>query len=92
MSVDREELKRLIEHIPEQDAIEVLDFIGYLNMKREREAAQFLDIEALSEDEDLVRQIKQSREDRNSGRVYDQQAGLNYLREKAGDFERGERV
>jgi hypothetical protein len=90
MSVNREELKRLIEHIPEQDAIEVLDFIGYLNMKREREAAQHLDIEALSEDVDLIRQVQHSREDRNSGRVYDQQAGLDYLREKMGEFERGE--
>jgi aspartate carbamoyltransferase regulatory subunit len=38
VSVNREELKRIIDHIPEQDAIEVADFIGYLNAKREREA------------------------------------------------------
>jgi hypothetical protein len=31
-------LKRMIDIIPEQDVVEVLDFIGYLNMKREREA------------------------------------------------------
>ncbi|KRF01047.1 hypothetical protein ASG89_25900 [Paenibacillus sp. Soil766] len=70
-----------MEHIPEQDAIEVLDFIGYLNMKREREAAQYLDIEALSRDEELIRQVQHSREDRDNRRVYDQQAGLDYLRE-----------
>ncbi|MCY9693013.1 hypothetical protein [Paenibacillus alginolyticus] len=90
MSVNREELKRMIDHIPEQDAVEVLDFIGYLNMKREREDAQQLDIEALSEDVDLMRQVQKSREDRNSGRVYGQQAGLDYLREKVKELEHGE--
>ncbi|MCY9665691.1 hypothetical protein M5X11_12070 [Paenibacillus alginolyticus] len=90
MSVNREELKRLIDHIPEQDAAEVLDFIGYLNMKREREAAQQLDIEALSEDADLIPQVQKSREDRNSGRVYGQQEGLDYLRVKVEEFERGQ--
>ncbi|WP_235549766.1 hypothetical protein [Paenibacillus sp. Soil766] len=50
-------------------------------MKREREAAQYLDIEALSRDEELIRQVQHSREDRDNRRVYDQQAGLDYLRE-----------
>ncbi|RJG21733.1 DUF2281 domain-containing protein [Paenibacillus thiaminolyticus] len=43
MGINREELKRLIDHITEQDAAEVLDFIGYLNMKREREAIRNLE-------------------------------------------------
>jgi len=43
MSVSREELKRIIDQIPEQDFVEVLDFIGYLNMKREREALNNLE-------------------------------------------------
>ena len=43
MSVNREELKRIIDHIPEQDAIEIADFIGYLNAKREREALKSLE-------------------------------------------------
>ncbi|MCL6459505.1 MAG: DUF2281 domain-containing protein [Gorillibacterium sp.] len=43
MSVNRNELKRMIDNIPEQDALEVLDFIGYLNMKREREALDNLE-------------------------------------------------
>lgn len=43
MSVNREELKRIIDQIPEQDAVEVLDFIGYLNMKRERKALNNLE-------------------------------------------------
>jgi hypothetical protein len=90
MSVNREELKRLIDHIPEQDAVEVLDFIGFLSMKREREAAQQLEIDALSEDVNLIRQVQNSREDRNSGRVYGQQAGLDYLRMKVEEFERGQ--
>jgi hypothetical protein len=43
VSVNREELKRIIDHIPEQDAIEVADFIGYLNAKRERDALKNLE-------------------------------------------------
>ena len=90
MSVNRDELKRLIDHIPEQDAVEVLDFIGYLNMKREREAAQHLDVEALSEDTELIQQVQKSRDDRQAGRVFDQQAGLVYLQMKIEEFERGQ--
>lgn len=88
MSVNREELKRMIDQIPEQDAIEVLDFIGYLNMKREREVSEQID--AISEDVDLIRQVQNSREDRQAGRIYDQQAGLDYLRTKIEEFERGQ--
>ncbi|NHN29656.1 DUF2281 domain-containing protein [Paenibacillus agricola] len=43
MSVNREELKRMIDYIAAQDALEVLDFIGYLNMKRERETLKNLE-------------------------------------------------
>jgi len=38
MSINKDELRKLIETIPEQDAAEVLDFIGYLKMKRDRDA------------------------------------------------------
>ncbi|GIP36658.1 hypothetical protein J2TS4_58680 [Paenibacillus sp. J2TS4] len=48
MSVNREELKKMIDHITEQDAVEVLDFIGYLNMKREREALNNLERASVS--------------------------------------------
>lgn len=88
MGVNREELKRMIDYIPEQDAAEVLDFIGYLNMKREREDAQGIDVKVLSEDQDLIRQVQKSREDRKAGHVYDQQTGLDYLRLKVEEFER----
>jgi hypothetical protein len=43
LSVNREELKRIIDTIPEQDAVEVLDFIGYLNLRRERESLKNLE-------------------------------------------------
>lgn len=87
MSVNREELKRMIDQIPEQDAAEVLDFIGYLYMKREREAA--LQLDDLYEDEDLIRQVQQSKADRQEGRVYNQQTGLEYLRLRTKELERG---
>lgn len=53
MSVNREELKRLIDFIHEEDTAEVYDFIGYLNMKREREAIDQMDL-------DLFQRIKNS--------------------------------
>ncbi|WP_249730766.1 DUF2281 domain-containing protein [Paenibacillus sp. J2TS4] len=46
--MNREELKKMIDHITEQDAVEVLDFIGYLNMKREREALNNLERASVS--------------------------------------------
>lgn len=84
MSVDREELKRMIDQIPEQDALEVYDFIGYLNMKRDRLG---LDVSLLANDEDLIRQVEASREDRKLGRVFAKEAGLDYLRDKVNAFE-----
>jgi len=79
MSVNREELKRMIDQIPEQDALEVYDFIGYLNMKRERAA---WDVADLADDEDLIRQVQASRDDRKHGRIFAKEAGLDYLRDK----------
>ncbi|MEX2461220.1 MAG: hypothetical protein WD469_07955 [Paenibacillaceae bacterium] len=92
MSVDREELKQMIDQIPEQDALEVYDFIGYLNMKRERNDLQKLDVASLAEDADLIRQVGQSREDREHGRIYGKEAGLDYLRSKVKEFEHEQNV
>lgn len=92
MSVNREELKRMIDQIPEQDALEVYDFIGYLNMKRERADLQQLDTASLAEDADLIRQVEQSREDREHGRIYGKESGLDYLRNKVKEFEHGQNV
>lgn len=86
MSVNREELKRMIDQIPEQDALEVYDFIGYLMMKRERSEQQ-MDVSLLADDEDLIRQVQASREDRKSGRVFGKEAGLDYLRARVKEFE-----
>lgn len=92
LSVDGEELKRMIDQIPEQDAIEVYDFIGYLNMKRERAVLEQLDVASLAEDADLIRQVEQSREDREHGRIYSKEAGLDYLRSKVEEFEHEQNV
>lgn len=40
-------LKRLIEDIPESEAFEVIDFIGYLKTKREKEL--YKDLQKVSE-------------------------------------------
>lgn len=82
MSVDREELKQLIDLIDEEDAAEVYDFIGYLNMKREKEIVGKIDTGQLAQDLELIRQIEGSRKDRADGRVYNREQGLNYLRAK----------
>jgi hypothetical protein len=92
MSINRDEIKRLIDFIPEQDALEVLDFIGYLNMKREKEVLHQLDVEVLSQDKELIRQIQNSREDRENGRIYAQELGLEYLRKKVEEFENGQSI
>jgi hypothetical protein len=70
----------MIDQIPEQDALEVYDFIEYLNMKREKEAINEMEVEYLSKDEELIRQVKKSREDRRNGRIYSKEQGLEYLR------------
>lgn len=80
MSVNREELKRLIDLIDEEAATEVYDFIDYLNMKREKEAVGKMDMKGLAQDLELIRQIEESRKDRANGRVYGREQGLNYLR------------
>lgn len=87
MSVNREDLKRLIDFIHEEDAAEVYDFISYLNMKREREAINKDDLSFFSQDKELIRQVQKSREDRTNGRIYDQEQGLKYLQNKIAEFE-----
>ncbi|WP_373893304.1 hypothetical protein ACUL41_06110 [Virgibacillus natechei] len=87
MSVNREELKQLIDFIHEEDAAEVYDFIGYLNMKRERETIDQMDLDLFSKDKELIRQVEKSRDDRANGRIYDEEQGLTYLQNKIKEFE-----
>ncbi len=47
MRTTKENLRALINKISENEAKEVLDFVGYLNMKRRRE--KFKDLELASE-------------------------------------------
>lgn len=47
MNTAKQMLYKLIEEIPEKDAFEVIDFIGYLKMKREKEL--YKDLEKASE-------------------------------------------
>ena len=92
MGINRNELKRMIDHIHEEDAIEVYDFISNLNLKRENETLNEIDINSLSEDKELLRQIQKSREERKNGIVYNQEQGLKYLRDKIEVFERGQNL
>lgn len=47
------------------------------------------DVIAIAEDPDVLLQIRMSKQDRESGRVYGQEDGLKYLREKLQGGERG---
>lgn len=47
------------------------------------------DIMAIAEDPDVLRQIRMSQQDRENGRVYGQEDGLEYLRERIQGAERG---
>lgn len=43
LSVSKEDLKKLIDTIHDQDAAEVYDFIGFLKMKREQQELKELE-------------------------------------------------
>lgn len=53
MSVNRERLIRLIDFIHEEDTVEVYDFIGYLNINKERGAIEQTVLELLSKDKEI---------------------------------------
>lgn len=40
MSISKEKLLELIEELPEKDIGEIIDFVGYLKMKRKKEDFQ----------------------------------------------------
>ncbi|CAM3286855.1 hypothetical protein FITA111629_14690 [Filibacter tadaridae] len=82
MNVNREEIKNMIDKIPEQDALELYNFLDYLKTKREIEQLN-IDVNFLSEDQSLIDQIMKSRDDRANGRLYTHEAGLSYLKQKA---------
>lgn len=50
-----------------------------VNREGEKGDVLSLDISTLSEDLDLIRQVQRSRQDREHGRVYAREAGLEYL-------------
>lgn len=92
MVVDREELKRIIDQMDEEDTAEVFDFIGYLKMKREKGNLFQMDVDSFSDDKELIRQIEKSRKDRVTGQIYDQEQGLKYLQSKVREFENGQNL
>jgi hypothetical protein len=85
LSVNREELKRMIDQIPEQNAFEVYDFIENLNMKPEKATLNEMEVEYFARDVELIRQVQKSREDRRNGRFYSKEQGLDYLRKSYED-------
>ena len=47
------------------------------------------DVEAIANDPDVLRQIRMSQQDRGNGRIYTQEAGLEYLKNKIQGSKRG---
>lgn len=47
------------------------------------------DVEAIANDPDVLRQIRMSQQDRENGRIYTQEAGLEYLQNRIQGSERG---
>ena len=74
------------------DLIRVIEDEFDVNVWIEEQIVDSLDIKSLAEDANLFHQIQQSRDDRKSDRVFEQQAGLDYLREKTEVFEREQKV
>lgn len=74
------------------DLIQVIEDEFDVNVWIEEQIVDSLDIKSLAEDATLFQQIQQSRDDRKSDRVFEQQAGLDYLREKTEVFEREQKV
>ena len=89
---------QLFDKFKHKEILELSDLVQAIkdefdvNVWIEEQNADSLDIESLAEDYDLFHQIQQSRNDRESGRVFEQQAGLEYLRQKVEEFERGQNV
>nr|WP_246569987.1 hypothetical protein [Lentibacillus saliphilus] len=74
----------------EDDTAEVFDFIGYLKVKREREAINQLDVESFSVDQELIQQVRKSQLERENGEIYDKERGFEYLNSQLEEYERGQ--
>ncbi|MDR3543869.1 MAG: hypothetical protein P4L69_23375 [Desulfosporosinus sp.] len=74
------------------DLIQVIEDEFDVNVLIEEQIGDSLDIKSLADDDSLFHQVQQSRDDRKSDRVFEQQAGLDYLREKTEVFERERKV
>lgn len=91
-------VNQLLDKFKHKDTVELSDFVQIMhdefkvNVWIEEPQDEGVDIHSLAGDADLIRQVGQSREDRKLGRVFDQEAGLEYLHGKVEDFERGQNV
>ncbi|HZK54317.1 MAG TPA: hypothetical protein VFC84_09015 [Desulfosporosinus sp.] len=87
--LDRLKHKEILEM---SDLIQVIQDEFNVDVRIEEHIDNGLDINALAEDDNLLHQIEQSKDDRKCGRIYDHKAGLMYLREKTEEFEREQKL
>jgi ribosomal protein L7/L12 len=89
---------QLLDKFKHKDMLEISDLVQVIkdefdvNVWIEEKNVDSFDIEYLAEDTNLFHQINKSRDDRKSGRVYDHQAGLEYLCNRIKEFEGGQNV
>lgn len=70
------------------DLVQVIGDKFHINLVVE-ESPNDEDVMAIAEDPDVLRQIRMSKQDRENGRVYEQEDGLKYMRERTQGAERG---
>jgi ribosomal protein L7/L12 len=70
------------------DLVKVIEEEFEVSVRVEGNELDDLDVKALAEDPDVIRQIRASREDRKAGRTYTGEEGLEFLRQQIREFER----
>lgn len=86
--------EQLFDKFKEKKILELSDFLNLIeeefdvSLRVEGGNEDNIDVKALAEDPDIIRQVKASREDRKSGRTYTGEKGLEILREKIREIER----
>ncbi|KKM09860.1 hypothetical protein SY88_16875 [Clostridiales bacterium PH28_bin88] len=81
----REKIKSEVDHLPEKKLERVL---GYLQaIKHNDEGTEEIDVEALAQDGDLIRQVEESRKQKAEGFGLSGQEGLTFLRQRIKEYE-----
>lgn len=70
------------------DLVKVIEEEFDVSVRIESEREEEIDVQSLVKDPDVIRQVRESRQDREAGRTYSGEKGLEYLRQQIRKFER----